>query len=156
VRPLTDAERQALEAGRRSADAFRLRRRQILRASARGEQVPRIAHALGCDPQTVRTAIQACTADGRAALTPGSPRADPSHRAFAAADAEQRRGLLPQSPRRVGNPTRLWTLELAADVSFAEGLTAARVRGETSRATLPRLGVRGKPAKRGSTSPAPA
>jgi hypothetical protein len=35
VRPLTDAERQALEAGLHSSDAFVLRRCQILLASAR-------------------------------------------------------------------------------------------------------------------------
>ncbi len=37
MRPLSDAERQALEAGLRSPDAFVLRRCQILRASSRGE-----------------------------------------------------------------------------------------------------------------------
>ena len=49
IRPLTDDERQALHAGLRSADAFTLRRCQILQASAAG---------LHCDDQTVRNAIQ--------------------------------------------------------------------------------------------------
>ena len=37
VRPLSDAERQTLEAGLRSSDAFVLRRCQILLASSTGE-----------------------------------------------------------------------------------------------------------------------
>src|SRR5687768_15101846 len=36
IRPLTDDERMELEADRRTADAFRLRRAQIVLASARG------------------------------------------------------------------------------------------------------------------------
>ena len=156
VRPLADAERQGLEAALRSSDAFRLRRSQILLASARGEQVPRIAQALGCDPQTVRNAIHAFNTAGLAALTPGSHRADTIHRAFTPEEAEKLRTLLHQSPRRYGKPTSLWTLDLAADVSFAEGLTLARVSGETIRATLARLGVRWKRAKRWITSPDPA
>jgi Winged helix-turn helix len=58
VRPLSDAERKALEDGLRSSDAFGLRRSQILLASSRGENAYRIAHSLGCDSQTVRTAVK--------------------------------------------------------------------------------------------------
>lgn len=46
VRPLSDAEQKAVEAGLRSSDAFVLRRGQILLASDRGERVPVIARAL--------------------------------------------------------------------------------------------------------------
>src|SRR6185295_18817694 len=69
---------------------------------------------------------------------------------------EQLRALLHQSPRTFGQPTSLWTLELAAAVSFERGLTAARVSGETIRATLERLGIRWQRAKRWITSPDPA
>jgi len=41
-------------------------------------------------------------------------------------------------------------------VSFEQGLTPARVSGETIRATLRRLGVRWKRAKQWITSPDPA
>src|SRR5215216_6294726 len=58
VRPLSDAEREALEEGLRSSEAFVLRRCQILLASSRGENAYRIARSLGCDPQTARTAIK--------------------------------------------------------------------------------------------------
>jgi hypothetical protein len=56
VRTLSREEREALEAGLRSSDAFVLRRCQILLASARGERPPRIAENLGCGSQTVRNA----------------------------------------------------------------------------------------------------
>ena len=44
VRPLSDAERESLEAGLRSPDAFTLRRCQILLASGRGKNAYQIAH----------------------------------------------------------------------------------------------------------------
>ena len=49
----------------------------------------------------------------------------------------------------------MWTLELVAEVSFAEGLTTERVSDETVRATLERLGIRWKRAKQWITSPDP-
>jgi hypothetical protein len=58
VRPLLDAEREVLEDGLRSSDAFVLRRCQLLLASSRGENAYAIARLLGCDPQTARTAIK--------------------------------------------------------------------------------------------------
>jgi hypothetical protein len=63
--------------------------------------------------------------------------------------------MLHRSPREFGKPTSLWTLELAAEVSFEEGMTRERVSGETVRATLARLGVRWQRAKRWITSPDP-
>ena len=111
VRPLTDAERQAVTAGLRSPDAFVLRRCQIVLASARGERAPRIA--------------------------------------------EQLRALLHRSPREFGHPTSLWTLDLAAEVSCAEGLTPTQVSGEAIRKTLLRLGIGWKRAKQWITSPDP-
>ena len=64
--------------------------------------------------------------------------------------------VLHESPRAYGKPTSLWTLELAADVSVAQGLTPERVTGETIRATLARLGVKWQRAKAWITSPDPA
>jgi hypothetical protein len=55
---------------------------------------------------------------------------------------------LHRSPRAFGHPTSLWMLDLAAEEAFNQGLTAARVTGETVRATLLRLGVRWLRAKR--------
>ena len=156
VRPPTDSEQQALAAGLRSADAFTLRRCQMVVASARGERVPAIARALGCGDQSVRNAIHAFDAAGVAALRAGSSRPHTIHAAFDADGAERLRALLHRCPRAFGHPTSLWTLELAAETAYAAGITATRVSGETVRATLVRLGLRWPRAKTWITSPDPA
>src|SRR5215210_3392262 len=120
VRPLTDAEREQVQAGLRSPDAFVLRRCQIVLASARGERVPPIARFLGCDEQTVRNAVHSFNQSGLAALQPGSTRPKEFHSAFVPETAEKLRALLHQSPRSFDQPTSLWTLPLAAEVSFAQ------------------------------------
>jgi transposase len=157
VRPLTDAEQQVVKAGLRSSDAFTLRRCQILLASAAGQRAPRIARALGCDDQTVLNAIRAFEAVGLDCLARGSTR--PRHVPHAAFDDSRRarlRDLLHRPPRAYGKPTSVWTLDLAAEVSVEQGLTASRVSRETIRAALRRLGVAWRRAKRWITSPDPA
>jgi transposase len=156
VRDLTLEEQRQLQAGLRSSEAFVLRRCQILLASARGEHAPKIAVALGCNRQTVLDAIHDFNQKGLAALAPGSSRPHTIHAAFDAAKGEKLRHLLHQSPRTFGKETSLWTLELAAEVSFEQGLTPQRVTGETIRATLVRLGVKWRRAKEWITSPDPA
>jgi Homeodomain-like domain len=156
VRSLTDDEGAVLRDGLRSADAFVLRRCQILLASADRQQVPSIARALHCNRQTVRNAIHAFNTCGVASLKLGSSRPHTIHAAFDGPRAEALRDLLHRSPRDFGHPTSLWTLELAAEVSFAEGVTATRVSDETIRATLARLDVRWRRAKQWITSPDPA
>jgi len=156
VRPPADAERQALQAGLRSSQAFTLRRAQILLASARGEHTPAIAASLGCSDQTVRDAIHAFDRVGVGALTPGSKRPRTRHPAFDAAATERLRDLLHRSPHDFGHPTSLWTLEAVAATAFAQGLTPTQVSGETIRATLARAGIGWKRAKRWITSPDPA
>jgi transposase len=154
VRPLSDAERKTLEAGLRSPDAFTLRRCQILLASDRGENAYQIARSLGCNPQTARNAVHAFNEKGLPeALQPGSKHPHTIHRAFQGLEqAEALRELLHQKPRKFGKETSLWTLEMAAEMSFEEGLTKRRVSGET---TLKRMGVRWERAKRWITSPDP-
>ena len=155
VRPLTDAERDAVEAGLRSSNAYTLRRSQIIAASQRGEHVPRIARSLSCDEQTARNAIHAFNRAGVAALTKRSSAVHTAQAAFTPAAAEGLRALLHRSPRDFGHPTSLWTLDLAAAEAAKQGLTATEVGGETVRATLARLGVRWLRAKTWITSPDP-
>jgi transposase len=156
VRPLTDTEHAALMAGLHSPAAFTLRRCQTLLAAARGEHVPAIARALGCNTQTVRNAIHAFNRSGLDALSEGSSRPHRIAAAFDAAAADRLRAMLHPSPRAFDQPTSVWTLELAAAVCFREGITAERVTGETIRVTLKRLGVRWQRAKQWLTSPDPA
>ena len=155
VRSLSQEEREALTAGLRSKDAFVLRRSQILLASSRAESPPKIAASLGCGSQTVRNAIHAFNERGLEALTPGSPRPKRTRAAFDERGAEALREMLHSSPREFGKQSSLWTLEMAALVSFEEGLTKERVSGETIRATLERMGVRWRRAKHWITSPDP-
>jgi transposase len=155
VRPLTDAERDAVEMGLRSSNAYTLRRSQIIAASQRGDHVPRIARSLSCNEQTVRNAIHAFNRDGVTALTKRSSAVHTDQAAFTPAAAERLRALLHRSPRDFGHPTSLWTLDLAADEAFTQGLTATKVTGETVRATLVRLGVRWLRVKTWITSPDP-
>ena len=155
VRPLTDAERQAVTAGLRSPDAFVLRRCQMLLASARGERAPRIAAHLGCDDQTVLDALHAFNAQGLDALKKGSFRPKHTPLVFAPEQAEQLRALLHRPPRELGYPTSVWTLQLAAQASVEQGLVSTRVSGETIRQTLLRLGQGWKRAKQWITSPDP-
>jgi transposase len=157
VRPLSDAERKTLKAGLRSPDAFVLRRCQILLASANRMNAYQIARTFGCHDQTVRNAIHKFNQEGlQATLKRGSRRPHTIHAAFDSEQAKQRlKEMLHQSPRNFGKPTSLWTLELAAEVSFQKGLTKKRVSGETIRATLARMGVNWRRAKRWLTSPDP-
>jgi transposase len=156
VRPLSDAERKALEDGLRSSDAFVLRRSQILLASSRGENAYRIARSLGCDSQTVRTAVKRFNEGGiEEALRKRSSRPKKIHAAFDEGRTERLREVLHRSPREFGKDTSLWTLALAAEVSFEKGITEKRVSAETVRATLERMGIRWLHAKRWITSPDP-
>jgi transposase len=155
VRELSKKEREALEVGLRSSDAFVLRRCQILLASSKGERPPRIAENLRCAQQTVRNAIHEFNGRGLGALSPGSSRPGEVHAAFDEGGVEALREILHHSPREFGKRTSLWTLADAAEVSFEEDLTERRVSGETIRATLARLGVRWERAKRWIESPDP-
>ena len=153
---MTEAERAAVQAGLRSADAFVLRRCQILLASDRGSTAAQIGRALGCSDQAVRNAIRAFNATGVAALSRRSSRPKTTRPAFDVAGAEQLRELLHRSPREFGHATSVWTLPLVATVSTAAGLTTGPVSGETVRVTLQRLGVRWQRAKQWLRSPDPA
>jgi transposase len=156
VRPLTQPERSRLEAGLRSPDAFVLRRCQILLASARGERPARVAQAVGCDDQTVRTVIGIFEQSGiDVCLTRRSTRPHRPKSKLDAAATERLGELLHESPRRFGKATDIWTLKLAAQVSFEQGITKERVSHETVRLALRRLGKSWRRAKHWITSPDP-
>ena len=156
VRPLSEEERESLEKGLRSKDTFTMRRSQMLLASSRGERAPKIALNLGCASQTVRDAIHDFNRRSLLALEARSLRPRRTRDAFDEESAEKLRGMLHRSPREFGYESSLWTLEMAAEAAFEEGLTERRVSGETIRATLSRLlGIRWLRAKRWITSPDP-
>ena len=155
VRALTPAERATLERGLRSANAFYLRRCQILLTSAQRRVPAEIAATLGCGQQTVRNVLHAFNARGLAALHRESSRPKTVQPLFDEARTRALRDLLHRSPRDFNLPTSLWTLDLAAQVAYTEGLTPYQVSHETIRQALLRLGVRWRRAKHWITSPDP-
>ncbi len=98
------------------------------------------AALVGCDAKTVRQTIHAFNARGGAALTKRSSRPQTTHPIFTPAATAALRDRLHRSPREFGPPTSVWTLEVAAQVCAARGITARRVTGEAIRKTL-RQGV---------------
>ena len=156
VRPLTADERATLETGLRSPSACTVRRCQILLASAEGQSTTTIARDLRCTDQTVRNTIHAFHQRGLTVLQPLSSRPHSTATIFDAGACESLRALLHQSPRTFGKPTSRWTLALAVESSFAQGLTPRLVSDETMRLALRRLGVTWKRAKHWITSPEPA
>lgn len=107
----------------------------------------------------MRDAIHDFNQRGLHALLAGSSRPKSTQAAFDHNSAKALREMLHRSPREFGKESSLWTLEMAAQVSFEQGLSERRVSGETIRATLARLlgggGVRWQRAKRWITSPDP-
>src|SRR5437763_10570895 len=155
VRALTDAEREALEAALRSSGAFVRRRARILLASARREPVSSIAPRVGFSGQAVRQVIHIFNHEGVAVLRRQSTRNKTLYYCFDSAAAQRLREILHQSPRLFDKDSSVWTLELAAEVAYEQGLTAWRVSDETIRATLARMGVHWQRAKTWITTPDP-
>jgi len=153
IRPLTEHEQQQVQAGLRAKDAFVLRRCQILLASARGERAVSIARQLGCDDQTVRNVIHGFNAFGLAVLHEGSSRPHRLHTSFSEEGLQRLKDLLHRRPRDFGQERSTWTLELAAQVSFEQGIIATPISEESVRRALKRLKTNWKRAKHWITSP---
>jgi transposase len=155
IRPLTETERSQIQAALRGKSAFVLRRAQVLLASDRGERAPAIAKQFACHRQTVLNIIHGFNAAGLAVLEEGSWRPHRLRTTFPDEALEALRDLLHSSPRDFGLDTSVWTLSLAAQISFQEGLTPRLVSGESVRRALKRLGKSWKRAKHWITSPDP-
>jgi transposase len=155
VRPLTAPEKQQLETGLRSRDAFTLRRSQALLASAQGYRPSQIAPILGCTPHSVVNAIRAFHAEGLACLGAKSCAPKRVQTAWPRGRDEELRELLHQSPRTFGKPRSTWTLELIAEVWFERGITPRQLTGQAIRVNLERMGINWKRTKFWMTSPDP-
>jgi transposase len=155
IRPLTADERLQLEADRRTVDAFRVRRAQIVLARARRLSPKPIAQLVGCSVQTVRNVIHVCNRGGVEGLERPSNRPKTVEPVLNAATCDRLQHLLPQAPRLYGRPTGVWTLALAAEVCDAQGITERLVSDETIRRALKRLETNWKRAQHWITSPDP-
>lgn len=144
-----------MQAGVRHKDPFVIRRSQIVLASERCEKAIDIARTLGCDDETVRNVIKGFNQNGIAILKEGSRRPHTTQAAFSSESVERLKEILHQSPRNFGKATSLWTLGLAAEVSYENELVQELVSGETVRTTLKRFGMKWTRAKHWITSPDP-
>jgi transposase len=155
IRPLTDEERGQLEADRRTADACRVRRAQIVLASAQQLSPKPIAQWVGCSVQTVRNVIHAFNTRGMVGLAKQSTRPKTVAPVLDAPHCDCLQQILHQSPRTYDKPTGVWTLALAAEVCYEQGVTERLLSDETIRRALQRLQTNWKRAKRWITSPDP-
>ena len=144
-----------LAAERRGANACRVRRAQMILASAQGLSAKPMAQLVGCAVQTVRNVLHAFQAQGLGCVPTQSTRPKSVAPILDAAHCERLPHILQQSPRTSGPPTGVWTLGLAAQVCEEQGVTERLMRQETSRRAVQRLRTTWKRAKHGSTSPAP-
>src|SRR4051812_24275447 len=129
VRPLSASEREQLRAGLRSADAFTVRRSQVLLASGEGLRPSQIARNLACSRGTVRNAIHAFGAEGTDCLREKSSRPRSARPALDERHVDALKDLLHHSPRTLGKTTSLWTLDLLAEACHARGWTPRRFTG---------------------------
>lgn len=156
VRFLTEAERQALEAGLRSKASFVLRRCQIVLLSAKGQRPKAIARSLGCASQTVRNTIHAFETEGVDSLLAKSRRPKTVEPVLTEEKREKVQAILHQSPRVFGKEQSAWTLSLLAEVCCEEGLSETCLSAPTVLLAVRRLGASWKRAKSWITSPDPS
>lgn len=156
VRALTASEREAVIAGLRSAEAFTLRRCQILLASADGQTVAQIAKNLSCARQTVRHVIHEFEARGLSCLVHGSNVPVSVEPVLTAEKREQVQAIMHQSPRTFGKAQSTWTLKLLAQVCHEQGLSDWELSTPTLLDAVVRLGVSWQRAKHWIVSPDPA
>src|SRR3954465_13560828 len=123
IRSLTEEERMQLEADRRIAEACRVRRAQIIRASARRLSPKPIAQLVGCAVQTVRNVIHAFNNEGVARSRKQSNRPKTAEPTPDAPHCERGGHILHQLPRTYGASTEVWTLALATKPSASQGGT---------------------------------
>jgi transposase len=155
IRSLTEDEQREIRTGLRSKNGFVLRRCQILLASARGERASAIARQLGCDDQSVRNVIKGFNTFGLMVLKQGSSRPHRLCTTFPIDAANKLKELLHRSPNDFGLNRTLWTLELAAKISFEQGILPHETSVASVRRALERLGTNWKRAKHWMSSPDP-
>jgi transposase len=103
----------------------------------------------------VRNAIHAFEQEGLDCLKQESSHPKTVQAQFGQTKCEALRAILHQRLQVFGKATSLWTLDLAAEVCFEQGLTKNQVSIETIRQALKRLGVGWQRAKHWITSPDP-
>lgn len=154
ARPPSAEERQTLTAGLKAAEAWQVRRCQIILMSA-DEQLttPAIGRRVGLSAQQVRRVLHTFNQVGLACLGRQKPGRKDDQRAFDDPARERLRTLVHQSPRTFGFENSLWSLPMLAKVSYQEGLTSREVHFDTVSQTLREMGLDWKRVKHWIHSP---
>lgn len=139
IRPLTDEKRGQLEADRRTADAFRVRRAPSMLASARRPSPQPLAPLVGCAVQTVRHVIRALHRPGVEGWVRPAKRPKSVEPILHAVHCARLQPLLHQSPCPYGKATGGGTLARAAQVCHEPGVTERWLREERLRRAWQRL-----------------
>jgi transposase len=154
ARTPTAEERQKLQAGLKGAEAWQVRRCQIILMSAEEHLKARqIATRVGLSDQQVRRVLHAFNQEGLACLTRQKPGRQDDQRAFDDQARSRLREIVHQSPRAFGFETSLWSLSLLAKVSYQEGLTRHEVHFDTISQTLAEMGLNWQRVKQWINSP---
>ena len=140
----------------RSADAFTLRRSQVLSAGTGGRTPAAVARALGCTARSARNPAHAFAAEGVGCLAEKSSRPEAARPVPDATREEPLRHLPHQAPRAFGPPRSTWTLAGVARACHAKGWTPRVLSLETVRRATARPGVSRRRAGHWIASPDPA
>jgi transposase len=154
ARTPTEEERRTLVAGLKSTEGITVRRSQIILMSADEKlKAGEIGKRVGLSDQLVRNVLHAFNEQGTECLESGSKARKDDQRAFDDQAREQLREIIRQSPRSYGYETSLWTLDLLAEVSYKQNLSAHQVHKDTISQTLHEMGVNWSRVKHWINSP---
>jgi transposase len=155
VGKLSEEQTKVLKKGLHSSSAFTVRRCQILLKSAKGEKAKEIAHQLHCSDQAVRNTIRAYQQEGLACLQEKTHARHDQQAALNEPGSARLKEIIRLSPRTFDYETSVWTRPLLAAVLHQEGYSNKVVSPSTITATLQRVGIAWRRAKKWVHSPDP-
>ena len=154
ARPPTEEERRTLESELKAAEAWKVRRCQIILMSADEHlKAGAIAARVGLSDQQVRKVLHVFNQEGLVCLTRQKPGRKDDQRAFDDQARARLGEIVQHSPRAFGFDSRLWTLRLLAKASYQEGLSSHEVHFDTISQTLAEMGLSWKRVKHWINSP---
>ena len=153
VRELSMEERQALNQGLNSKEAFTVRRCQILLSSAAQKTASQIGDEVHCSAQTVRNVLKAFAHEGLDCLSEKSHARHDQRPAFDEGGFMRLREIIRLSPRVYGHETSVWTRRLLATTCHNEGLTTDVLSDTSMSEYLKRAGIDWRRAKKRKQSP---
>lgn len=152
---LSEEQTKSLKAGLRSSSSFTVRRSQIVLKNAAGQSASQIGQELHCSDQAVRNVIRAYQKEGLACLKEKSHARHDEQAIITEPGCSRLKELVRLSPRDFEHQTSVWTRPLLAEVLHQEGYTSKAVSPGTITASLKRVGIAWRRAKKWLRSPDP-